>query len=54
MRFLENVEDEKKENVTNWDWIAYILTSVAVEVCGLEENYTKPWVNGREGILWEF
>ena len=38
-------KDKKKENVANWDWIANILTSVAEEVCGLEENNTKPWFN---------
>ena len=35
-------KDKKKENVANWGRIANILTSVAEEVCGLEENNTKP------------
>ena len=39
---------DEKDNVTNWDWRANILTSVAEEVCGLEENNTKQWFNGRE------
>ena len=40
-------KDEKKESVTNWDWIVNILTSVVEEVCGLEENITKPFFKGR-------
>ena len=35
-------KDKKKENVANWGRIANILTSVAEELCGLEENNTKP------------
>ena len=38
-------KDKKKENVANWNRIANILTSVAEEVYGMEENNTKPWFN---------
>ena len=47
-------KDEKKENVTNWDWIANIVKSVAEEVCGLEENNTKPWFSRRENEINQF
>ena len=48
---IHTIKDKKKKNVTNWDWIANILSSVAEEQWCLEENNTKPWFNGRDNFF---